>query len=72
MDFDQVISKTSCLSYVRAAVNVRQIHIIFTVEKITQQKLSRKITIGIQLSRIMRKPTLCICENKDADELRGS
>ena len=22
-------------------------------------------------SRVMRKPTFCICENKDADQLRG-
>ena len=25
-----------------------------------------------QLSRVMRKPTICICENKDADQLRGN
>ena len=24
------------------------------------------------LSRLMRKPTICICENKDADQLRGN
>ena len=24
-----------------------------------------------QMSRVMRKPTFCICENKDADQLRG-
>ena len=24
------------------------------------------------LSRAMRKPTFCICENKDADQLRGN
>ena len=24
------------------------------------------------LSRVMRKPTFCICENKDADQLRGN
>ena len=24
-----------------------------------------------ELSRVMRKPTICICENKDADQLRG-
>ena len=23
-------------------------------------------------SRVMRKPTICICENKDADQLRGN
>ena len=25
-----------------------------------------------QMSRVMRKPTLCICENKDADQPRGN
>ena len=24
------------------------------------------------LSRVVRKPTFCICENKDADQLRGN
>ena len=24
------------------------------------------------LSHLMRKPTICICENKDADQLRGN
>ena len=24
------------------------------------------------LSRVMRKPDFCICENKDADQLRGN
>ena len=24
------------------------------------------------LSRVMRKPTFCVCENKDADQLRGN
>ena len=26
----------------------------------------------IQMSRVMRKPTFCICENKDADQLHGN
>ena len=25
----------------------------------------------VYLSRVMRKPDFCICENKDADQLRG-
>ena len=35
---------------------------------------SSKITLCHirQLSRVMRKPTTCICENKDADQLRGN
>ena len=24
------------------------------------------------MSRVMRKPDFCICENKDADQLRGN
>ena len=26
----------------------------------------------VYMSRVMRKPTICICENKDADQLRGN
>ena len=26
----------------------------------------------LNVSRVMRKPTFCICENKDADQLRGN
>ena len=29
-------------------------------------------TYSKYLSRVMRKPTICICENKDADQLRGN
>ena len=25
-----------------------------------------------QMSRVVRKPAVCICENKDADQLRGN
>ena len=28
--------------------------------------------VTIDLSRVMRKPTICICQNKDADQLRGN
>ena len=31
-----------------------------------------KTCIKLHISRIMRKPTFCICENKDADQLRGN
>ena len=27
---------------------------------------------NVHLSRVIRKPTFCICENKDADQLRGN
>ena len=28
--------------------------------------------LTIYLSRVMRKPDFCICENKDGDQLRGN
>ena len=28
-------------------------------------------SLTLYLSHVMRKPTFCICENKDADQLRG-
>ena len=28
--------------------------------------------INIYMSHIVRKPAFCICENKDADQLRGN
>ena len=33
------------------------------------QKIS---ALNMHLSRAMRKPAFCICENKDADQLRGN
>ena len=30
-----------------------------------------EISMKVNLSRVMRKPTICICENKDADQLHG-
>ena len=29
-------------------------------------------TARIHMSRVVRKPAFCICENKDADQLRGN
>ena len=28
--------------------------------------------VSLHLSRLMGKPTICICENKDADQLRSN
>ena len=30
------------------------------------------VQVEYYLSRVMRKPAFCICENKDADQLRGN
>ena len=32
----------------------------------------RQINFDVYMSRVVRKPTFCICENKDADQLRGN
>ena len=48
--------------------------------KVTETILKRKYTIVqalnvfslLQMSLVVRKPAFCICENKDADQLRGS
>ena len=31
-----------------------------------------KAEVVFHLSRVVRKPAFCICENKDADQLRGN
>ena len=40
----------------------------FLITKLKLFELCQKKTY---LSRVLRKPTFCICENKDADQLRG-
>ena len=35
-------------------------------------KLSENLKCVLHMSRIMRKPTISICENKDTDQLRGN
>ena len=35
-------------------------------------KRKRKFITYVYMSRIVRKPAFCICENKDADQLRGN
>ena len=36
------------------------------------KKEMTEITDMNDMSRLMRKTTICICENKDADQLRGN
>ena len=35
-------------------------------------KITKALSAMADMSRVMRKPTFCICENKDADQLRGN
>ena len=39
--------------------------------KCLQKKLGELLTV-LHLNHVMKKPTFCICENKDADQLRGN
>ena len=41
-------------------------------EKDLQMNMSDQSTGQIKMSLAMRKPDFCICENKDADQLRGN
>ena len=36
------------------------------------KNLGKKEYFGLHMSRLVGKPTICICENKDADQLRGN
>ena len=41
-------------------------------ERATHLVCSLSILSVRNLSRVVRKPAFCICENKDADQLRGN
>ena len=43
--------------------------ILFALDNVT---LDRWFPANKDLSLVMRKPAFCICENKDADQLRGN
>ena len=56
------VSRKTCVLY-----DIKRIH--------NDRKMSRGTVFGMmsdKLSRVVRKPAFCICENKDADQLRGS
>ena len=46
-------------------------HGTLTVERSDLSNLTYKYMIQ-NMSRVVRKPAFCICENKDADQLRGN
>ena len=61
--YDHLLSKTDILmrdSYIRGGK---------TWTEFLQTRLGRQT---VYMSRVMRKPVFCICENKDADQLRGN
>ena len=41
-------------------------------EQVENFSKGKNMIFSEQLSRVMRKPAFCICENKDADQLSGN
>ena len=60
----QVRHKVSC-----SAIRPLQIE---TRDIILSKKREKKPLMWLHMSRIVRKPAFCICENKNADQLRGN
>ena len=52
------------------------LHIGFYDVEISKLSLNyhqiRALSLLLYMSLVMRKPAFCICENKDADQLRGN
>ena len=49
------------------------VYFLYTISNLHQLKksiLSKRVVDD--MSRVMRKPVFCICDNKDADQLRGN
>ena len=42
------------------------------VAQFLSHNFNHSILIELYMSRVVRKPAFCICENKDADQLRGN
>ena len=67
--------KNRCILHGRVFVMLHQkfknrLHGVFVIE---QTSLSHTWSqTQKDMSRVMRKPDFCICENKDADQLRGN
>ena len=49
-----------------------QIHVLFLSTILAFNPSARVNYSRNQMSLVMRKPAFCICENKDADQLRGN
>ena len=56
-------------------INTLETESILHLREVTNvmQTVRVLIILGVShLSRVVRKPAFCICENKDADQLRGN
>ena len=59
------------LQFFAAAHNENEYLVPLTISD-SKQTSATGISLGLKMSRILRKPAFCICENKDADQLRGN
>ena len=50
---------------------LQQIHKV-EISPMLRSPIVQKKTAFLDMSRLMGKQTICICENKDADQLRGN
>ena len=55
----------------KTRINTRMCQIHYNIIELWQPLRKKHKTI-YKMSRILRKPDFCICENKDADQLRGN
>ena len=69
-------SSVSCLHHTLGAVVVFAVFlsVVLTVHNEIIGVIPRILVLNrfYQMSRVVRKPDFCICENKDADQLRGN
>ena len=62
----QTLNLVNFQTFLHKITCCEKIYLADAILKDTQTLICR------QLSRVVRKPSFCICENKDADQLRGN
>ena len=75
-EYDQSVKQfgsRSCLTFLRSDLDQNCLQ-ISSVDGTSRERVEciKKKNIYIYMSHVVRKPAFCICENKDADQLRGN
>ena len=60
------------LSHRRCPAGKLYILVSYDYDHVKMQRDQDPTTAHLYMSLVMRKPSFCICENKDADQLRGN
>ena len=64
------------MNFVKYRVLERIIFLVFLLTEVSEELVIsivfQDILVEINMSLVMRKPAFCICDNKDADQLRGN